>query len=231
MGAGDGHWSARFPDLFAEQYADYAGCNLTFTTASVPDEFVSRLHLVAVTPEAQVVVCRSEPGWRFLPGGTREPGESLLALARRELMEEAGARLTSQLRYFGAHIADSVLPHPYRPHQPHPRAYWAYAAVRAQVIAAPTNPADGEQVVEVRRLAPDLAAGYIAEHDQVSADVLRLADAMGLIQAMLRPAPGAPPPAQRAAPPTQRPAPPAQRAAPPGRRPPAPPPAASAGPA
>lgn len=182
MDAGDDHWAARFPGLFSEQYVDYADCRLTFTTAPVPDELVSRLHLVAVTPEALVVVCRSEPGWRFLPGGTREPGESLLDLAERELMEEAGARLTSGLRYFGAHRADSVLPQPYRPHLPHPRAYWAYAAVRAEVVAVPTNPAGGEQVIEVRTLAPDPAAGYIAEHDPVNADVLRLADAMGLIQ-------------------------------------------------
>src|SRR6266516_2222600 len=109
MSADDGPWPVRFPDLFSDQYADYADAHLRFTTA------------------AEVIVCRSEAGWRFLPGGTREPGESLDDLARRELMEEAGARLISPPRYFAAHMADSQRPAPYRPHQPHPRAYWAYA--------------------------------------------------------------------------------------------------------
>ncbi len=82
----DRHWSALFPELFAEHYSDYAHCRLEFTTGAVPDELVSRLHLVAVTPETEVVICRSTQGWRFLPGGTREPDESLLDLARRELI-------------------------------------------------------------------------------------------------------------------------------------------------
>ena len=182
MSADDGRWSVRFPDLFSDQYADYADARLRFTTAAVPGDLVSRLHLVAVTQAAEVIVCRSEAGWRFLPGGTREPGESLDELARRELMEEAGARLTSPPRYFAAHMADSQRPVPYRPHQPHPRAYWAYAVAQAQVISAPVNPPDGEQVIEVRTMAPGPAADYIAEHDPMLADVLRLADAMGLIR-------------------------------------------------
>jgi 8-oxo-dGTP diphosphatase len=181
MSAADSRWSVRFPELFSDQYADYADARLRFTTAAVPGDLVSRLHLVAVTSAAEVIVCRSAAGWRFLPGGTREPGESLGDLARRELMEEAGARLTGPLRYFAAHIADSQRPVPYRPHQPHPRAYWAYAVAHAQVIAPPVNPPDGEQVIEVRAMAPEAAAEYIAEHDPMLADVLRLAGAMGLI--------------------------------------------------
>jgi 8-oxo-dGTP diphosphatase len=182
MSADDGRWSVRFPGLFSDQYADYADARLRFTTAAVPADQVSRLHLVAVTPASDVIICRSEAGWRFLPGGTRETGESLGDLARRELMEEAGAQLTSPPRYFAAHIADSQGPAPYRPHLPHPRAYWAYAVARARLIAPPANPPDGEQVIEVRTMASEPAADYIAEHDPMLADVLRLADAMGLIR-------------------------------------------------
>src|SRR5215471_11664789 len=98
MSADDGHWSERFPDLFSDQYADYADARLGFTTAAVPEDLVSRLHLVAVTPAAEVIVCRSEAGWRFLLGGICELGESFDDLVRRELMEEAGARLTSPSR-------------------------------------------------------------------------------------------------------------------------------------
>jgi 8-oxo-dGTP diphosphatase len=182
MTADDGHWSARFPGLFQDQYAEYAGSRVGFTTVAVPEDLVSRLHLVAVTAAGTVIVCRDELGWRFLPGGTREPGESLGDLARRELMEEAGARLDGPPKYFAAHIADSLRPAPYRPHLPHPRGYWAYAVARAEVIADPVNPPDAEQVVEVLTLAPDRAAGFIAEHHPAHADVLRLADAMGLIR-------------------------------------------------
>ncbi len=98
----------RFPALFREGYVDYADCRVRYTTEAAPEELVSRLHLVAVTTDAKIVVCRSEQGWRFLPGGTREPGETLYDLARRELMEEAGAALHGEPRYFSAHVADST---------------------------------------------------------------------------------------------------------------------------
>jgi 8-oxo-dGTP diphosphatase len=178
----DETWAAVFPELFSEQYVDYAGCRLSFTTAVVPDDLVSRLHLVAVTARAEVLVCRSREGWRFLPGGTREPGESLTELARRELTEEAGARLDDRPEVFAAHVADSERPEPFRPHLPHPRAYWAYAVARAQVIGPPVNPPDGERVVEVLTLTPARAIAFLAEHDPMHADVLRLAGAMGLIR-------------------------------------------------
>jgi len=180
---GDTRWATAFPALFAAGEVDYADCELQFTTGAVPDELVSRLHLVAVTPRRQVIVCRSIQGWRFLPGGTREPGESLVDLARREMLEEAGARMTGTLRVFASHVADSRADAPFRPHLPHPRAYWAYAVTTAEIVDAPTNPPDGEHVVEVMELAPSAAAEYIADHDPLHADVVRLAHAMALIQA------------------------------------------------
>ena len=112
----------RFPDLFAKSYVDYASARTTYVPGEAPDELVTRLHLVAVTEEREVVVCRSVQGWRFLPGGTREAGESLADLARRELLEEAGATLRGELVHFAAHHAESELDAPYRPHFPHPHA-------------------------------------------------------------------------------------------------------------
>lgn len=73
---GDGDvWHARFPELFRDSYVDYGDCHIRYTTDAEPQELVSRLHLIAVTPDRKIAVCRSEQGWRFLPGGTREPGE------------------------------------------------------------------------------------------------------------------------------------------------------------
>jgi 8-oxo-dGTP diphosphatase len=178
----DASLMAVFPDLFTEQYVEYAHCRLGFTTGDVADELVSRLHIVAINERSEVVVCRSKEGWRFLPGGTREPGESLAELALRELNEEAGARLEDEPQIFAAHVADSDHPEPFRPHLPHPRAYWAYAVAHAMMVAPPSNPPDGEQVVEVLTLAPSRAIEFLAEHDPMHSDVLRLAVAMGLIR-------------------------------------------------
>jgi 8-oxo-dGTP diphosphatase len=177
----DRRWAAAFPALFAAGYVDYADSTLGFTTEPVPDELVARLHLLARTGLGHLIVCRSIQGWRFLPGGTREEGETLVELARRELMEEAGARITGGLELFASHVADSLRDGPFRPHLPHPRAYWGYGLTEAEVVGRPTNPSDGEHVVEVLTLPPADAAAYLGEFDPLQADVVRLAQAMALI--------------------------------------------------
>ncbi len=181
MDVGSSEWPRLFPRLFAESYVDYAAGRTVYLAQVPPEHLVSRLHLLAVTDDSCIVVCRSEQGWRFLPGGTREPDESLCELARRELLEEAGAALLGELVHFSAHQVDSDRGAPYRPHLPHPRAYWAYAAARVQITGAPSNPPDGERVVEVLTLPPSAAAPYLDVHDPVHADVVRHALAMGVL--------------------------------------------------
>src|SRR5690606_39645003 len=94
----DDRWAARFPRLFAQARVDYADCDLRFTTGPVPEALVSRLHLVAATPDGGVVVCRSVQGWRVLPGGTRERGEARGERARRGRWGGAGARASGRGR-------------------------------------------------------------------------------------------------------------------------------------
>jgi hypothetical protein len=67
-------WAARFPRLFRPRFEAYANADLDFRLGAPSEARVTRLHLVAVDPEGRVVVCRSVEGWRFLPGGRREPG-------------------------------------------------------------------------------------------------------------------------------------------------------------
>jgi 8-oxo-dGTP diphosphatase len=174
-------WAERFPDLFRERFEEYANADLTFRLGTSDDALVGRLHLVAVNPDGLVVVCRSVEGWRFLPGGTREPGETLTELAARELLEEAGCRLLGAVEVFAHQRSRSRNPEPFRPHLPHPDAAWAYATARVERSGDPTNPPDGESVVEVLALSVADAATWLRVHDAEHADVLLLSDALGLI--------------------------------------------------
>lgn len=172
-------WAAEFPALFEPWQVPYAPVVAQFETDRPVDALISRIHVVART-EGGVVVCRSANGWRFLPGGTREPGETVEQTVDRELVEEAGARRTGSLTWIGAHRADHRGPQPYRPHLPHPLAFWAYAATDVVIEQAPTNPADGEDVVEVTALPVAEAVAFLTPNDPIHADVLRLAERMGL---------------------------------------------------
>ncbi|MCF6378361.1 NUDIX hydrolase [Nocardioides KLBMP 9356] len=172
---------ARFPALAGETYVDYARARTRYVTGVAKHELVTRLHLVALTHDREVVVCRSAEGWRFLPGGTREEGEALTDLARRELLEEAGATLLGDLHHFSAHEVDSEREQPYRPHFPHPRSYWAYAVARVEITGEPLNPPDGEDVVEVLTLPVLEAADYLWVDDPIHAEVVLHAETLGLL--------------------------------------------------
>lgn len=166
--------SARYPRLFAPQRWEWGDIEATFSILPPPEELVSNLHVIAYVG-TNVLVCRNDLGWRFLPGGTREPGETLEHTARRELREEAGATLIGPMRFVGAFQGRSGRNGPYRPHLPYPVSYWAYCSAPVIVDGPATNPPDGEQVVEVAILPPHQAAAWLSEYDEVAADIVRLA--------------------------------------------------------
>jgi 8-oxo-dGTP diphosphatase len=175
------HDTRRFPLLFAPRRVEWAGVDGAFSR-EVPDPaLVTKIHLVPFVGE-RIVVCRNSDGEWFLPGGTLEAQESTEHCAARELLEEAGARLAGPLHHVGAFLCVSYQPAPYRPWQSHPHQAWVWSAADVVVDSAPTNPADGEEVVEVRTatlteakrlLAGRRQWGWLAELVDLSVEVHR----------------------------------------------------------
>lgn len=150
----DAELAVRYPVLFEHRRWEYAQITPQFTTVAPPDELVSNVHVVGFVGD-RIVLCRDDRDVWFLPGGTREPDESVHDCVVRELAEEAGARLAGDLHWFGAHRGISDAPAPFRPHLPHPEKAWLWCYADIEIVGKPGNPDDGEHVLEVRAL--DLA--------------------------------------------------------------------------
>ncbi|WP_329563060.1 NUDIX domain-containing protein [Kitasatospora sp. NBC_01266] len=167
----------RFPALFAPQRWEWGGIDAQFALELPPDELITNIHLIGFIGES-VVLCRDARGHWFLPGGTREAAESIDDCLVRELREEAGARLLGEPVWLGAHLAVTDRPTPYKPWQPHPRKAWLWGWAEVVLDGEPTNPADGEQVVEVRAMPVAEAAGLLSRgREQWWAELIALAAA------------------------------------------------------
>jgi 8-oxo-dGTP diphosphatase len=145
-------YAERFPLLFAPRRVEWASVDGTFTRDDPDPAVVTKVHLVPFAGE-RIVVCRTTDDDWFLPGGTLEAAESVEHCAARELLEEAGARLVGPLHHVGTFLCVSDLPAPYRPWQSHPHQAWLWSTADVVIDSAPTNPADGEDVAEVRCVA------------------------------------------------------------------------------
>lgn len=172
-----------FERLFAQRFIEYADADICGTLDPPAEELVHRIHLVASPEPGLVTVCGSKEGWRFLPGGRREPGETLDEVIGREMMEEAGSTPVGMSRTFFSHVATSRRAAPYRPHAPHPVMWWIYAFTRSRVVGVPTCPENGEQITEVLHLPVCEAIDWLAEYepDDGHAEVVRLAAHLGLV--------------------------------------------------
>ncbi|MFF7458089.1 NUDIX domain-containing protein [Kitasatospora sp. NPDC008115] len=168
--------AALFPALHAPQYWAWGRYDAQFSTVLPPDELVTNIHLVGFTDGGRVVLCRDDRDHWFLPGGTRENGESVDSCLVRELREEAGARLLGEPVWLGAHRCVTDDPVPYRPWQPHPEKAWLWGWAEVTVDSVPTNPDDGEQVVEVRAAEPAEARRLLLDgHDAWWGELIGLA--------------------------------------------------------
>jgi 8-oxo-dGTP diphosphatase len=126
--------------------------DVQFSTGLPSFDLVQSVHLVCFPPSTgeRVYVCRDDHGRWFLPGGTREPAESIMDCAVRELTEEAGLELVEAPVWIGAHHAEGYLDRPYRHHLPHPHKAWLWGAAIARKNGEPSNPPGAETVTEVR---------------------------------------------------------------------------------
>jgi 8-oxo-dGTP diphosphatase len=167
-------YAARYPLLHTPERWEWAGMDATFSMEPPPDDLVTNVHVIGYVGD-RIVLCRdTRPVW-FLPGGTREANESIEACADRELCEEAGATLAGPLHWMGAHYGTSDHPEPYRPWQPHPHKAWLWCYADVHLIGPPTNPPDGEHVVEVRTTTPAEAQSLLTSDNPWSPDLVALA--------------------------------------------------------
>src|SRR5437588_12299315 len=88
------------------------------TTSTPPLEYVTSVRAV-VTQGANALVITSPDRKHILPGGRREPGESLIETVRREALEETGWSLLS-LRLLGFKHFHHLMPRPASYPYPYP---------------------------------------------------------------------------------------------------------------
>ena len=181
----DRRWRGRFPNLYRAQPFSWGGMGdrrlqIQFSRQVPPDALISNVKVIGRC-DGGVAVFETEQGWRSVPGGTREPGETLAEAADRELYEEVGGRLKGPLKWVGAFRVDHSDAGPYRPHLPFPISYWAYTSADIDLVAPPTNPEDGEQVTAVHVLPLDEAIDFLSVFDDGPLlDAVKLARALEL---------------------------------------------------
>jgi 8-oxo-dGTP diphosphatase len=166
----------QFPDLFTVVRWGAVEAVFAPSEALPPPALISNVNLVPFVGDSAVVL-RLADGRPELPGGTLEPEEGYLEALRRELREEAGARLLSYT-LLGAWRCQSTATEPYRPHLPHPVFYRVVGYGDVTLVGKPTNPNGGEEVADVASVSIEEAATLFCQWRRPDVAALyRLADA------------------------------------------------------
>lgn len=127
----------------------------------VDEDLVSNISIIPTVGEQYVVMKLDNGRWE-LAGGTLEPLEQHRDALVREVKEELGAELVSYT-LFGCFKCRSFASEPYRPHIPHPHFVRLIGYGEVNLVGAPLNPPDGEQVVAVEVVDIDEAVRRFEE--------------------------------------------------------------------
>ncbi|NWF70350.1 MAG: NUDIX domain-containing protein [Chloroflexi bacterium] len=145
-----------FPELFHEVFWAWGPITAQFALCDTPPAPISNINIIPYTRDGWLLL-RLVNGQYTAPGGTLEAGETYVEALKRELLEEAGARLINFIP-LGAWKCISHAEKPYRSHLPHPLFYRYVLVGEVEVIARPSNPADAEQIVSVDIVSAEEAA-------------------------------------------------------------------------
>lgn len=150
----------QYPNLFNEQVWPWGPVKTIFEQSIPSVELVSNINIVPFAATGWLIV-RQEIGWGIV-GGTLAPEEHYLTTLKRELLEEAGCALLN-FKLFGALRMAFLTERPYRPHLPFPISYRLLGVGQVQQITAPSNPEDGEHILEVGTFSLQEACQKLAQ--------------------------------------------------------------------
>lgn len=140
------------------------------------DSLISNVTMVPFVGDRCVLINTKEWGW-MIPGGTLEPGESWREALERELLEEAGAEIVSCEHLVSVRI-DATHDNPYRDYLPFPIYFRVIFHGQVNLVAEPSNPDGGEEVIEVRLTSASQArALMLPTQDPWYIDLIDLAEA------------------------------------------------------
>ena len=139
----------KYPHLFKEVLWEWGPTRARFIQLDEPPpaDKISNINIVPRIGDQWALLQHKNGKWD-IAGGTLEPGETYLQTIKRELIEEAGAKLLS-FRLIGAWHCHSLAEKPYRPHLPFPEQYRLVGVGQIEIIHAPTNPLNAEQIARV----------------------------------------------------------------------------------
>lgn len=130
----------------------------------VDEASISNISIIPMVGDQYVVMKIDNGKWELI-GGTLEPNEFYMDALVREVKEEIGAELVSY-KVFGCFKCHSSASAPYRPHIPHPHFVRLVGYGEVNIVSAPLNPPDGEQVIAVEVVAIEEAIRRFEEIDR-----------------------------------------------------------------